>query len=130
MIPLWFHFQGRNIVTAKALVTSVFQVLLEEQIRNGSAQCVLFGHHSEICDASVTLHMKSCTQVYPPSSPNITLLLLVIFSYLTMLERHYVISSIITSAKNPFGIHHMSCQNQSVLLDLKSTTYKGWPLAE
>lgn len=61
----------------------------------------------------------------PPSPPNTTLLLLVTFSYLTTLERHYVINSKRTSAKNPFGIHCMSCQNQSVLLDLGSTTYKA-----
>lgn len=51
----------------------------------------------------------------PPSSPNITLFLLVTFSYLTILERHYVINSIITSAENPFGIHSMHFQNQSAL---------------
>lgn len=120
MVQLSFHFQARNIFIANALVTSVFQVLLEERVRSGFAQCVLFGPHSVICDAHETMYTMS-----PPSSPNITLLLLVTFSYLTILERHYVINSIITSAKNPFGIHCMSFPNQSVLLDLESTTYKN-----
>lgn len=66
MVQLWFHFQGRSIFIANALVTSAFQVLLEEQRRHFSAQCVLVGHHSEICDAPVTLLMKSCTRMDPP----------------------------------------------------------------
>lgn len=69
MVQLTFHSQGRNIFIANALVTSVFQVLLEEQIRDGSAHCVLFGCHSEICDAPVTLLMKSSTKVDAPSFP-------------------------------------------------------------
>lgn len=64
------------------------------------------------CDAPITLLMKSCTQMKPPSSLNMLLLSLVTFSYLTMLERHYVINSRITSAKNPFGSHCASCQSQ------------------
>lgn len=44
-------------------------------IRSGSAQRVLFGRHPEIRDVPITLLMKSCTQMNPPSSLNITLLL-------------------------------------------------------
>ena len=36
------------------------------------------------CDAPITLLMKSCTQMNPPSSLHIILLSLVTFSYLTM----------------------------------------------
>lgn len=69
MVQLTFHSQGRNIFITNALVTSVFQVLLEEQIRGGSARCVLFGCHSEMRDAPVTLLIKSCTQWMLPLSP-------------------------------------------------------------
>lgn len=100
---------------------TVFQVLLKEQIISGSSQCVLFGPHSATCNAPITLLMKSHTQMNLSSSP----LVQVTFNYLTMLGRHYVINSILTSAKNPFGIYRMSCQDQGVLMDLKSTTYKG-----
>lgn len=69
MVQLTFHSQGRNLFIATALVTSVFRVLLEEQVRGGAARCVLLGCHSEICDASVTLLMKSCAQMDAPPFP-------------------------------------------------------------
>jgi hypothetical protein len=97
-----------------AMVTSVFQVLLEEQGRSCPAQCVLFGHHSEICDAPITILMKSYTQMNSPTPLNITHFQLADHGRKTLCHKQNN-----NICKVSLGIRCKTCQNQSGLLDLK-----------